>query len=185
MDRLNPKARRDEYGSRINRTHSPALAQIIPPVTVMFMSLLPAFVLTGSVPMMPPLGLMILLAWRIARPGMFPVWIGFPLGLFDDLFSGQPFGSAMLLWSLAMIGIELIEARFPWRSYMQDWMTMGAIIAIYLLAAAVLSGAAVSVPMLIALCPQFLIALLLLPVVSRLVAIFDRLRLRRVRVVRT
>ena len=38
--------------------------------------------------------------------------------MFDDLFSGQPMGSAMLLWSVAMIALEAIEQRFPWRGYL-------------------------------------------------------------------
>lgn len=184
MDRVNPKARRDEYGSRINRAHSPLLATIVPWFSVVLASLLPVFIVTGSVPLSPPIAFMVLLAWRIARPGMFPVWIGFPLGAIDDLFSGQPFGSAIVLWSLAMIAIEAIEVRFPWRNYMQDWMTMSALIAIYLLAAAMLSGGTIGVPMFIALVPQFVLAVLLLPVISRLVALLDRLRLKRVRVVR-
>ena len=66
-----------------------------------------------------------LLGWRMVRPGLLPLWAGAPLGAFDDLVSGQPFGSAILLWSLAMIAIELIETRFPWRGFWQDWFTAG------------------------------------------------------------
>ena len=110
---------------------------------------------------------------------MFPVWIGLPLGAFDDLFSGQPFGSAILLWSLAMIAIELVEARFPWRNFVQDWLAISALIALYILAAAFVSGAKLTVPGVAALMPQILFSALLFPLVARLVARWDRLRLKR------
>ncbi len=126
---------------------------------------------------------MMLLAWRIVRPGMWPLWIGLPLGAFDDLFSGQPFGSAILLWSLAMITIEVIDMRFPWRTYIQDWMMVVIALALYLVGSALLSGAPTTLHMLLGLLPQFLLAALLFPLMARLVARLDRLRLTRVRVV--
>ncbi len=76
---------------------------------------------------------MILIAWRLVRPGLLPLWIGMPLGAFDDLFSGQPFGSAIMLWSLAMLALEAVEARFPWRNVWQDWAAAAALIAAYLI----------------------------------------------------
>lgn len=179
MDRLNPNARSDQYGSRINRVHSPALGYGIPPLTVLLASVLPSLVLTSSIPYMPPLGFLMLLAWRIVRPGLFPAWIGFSLGAIDDLFSGQPFGSAILLWSLAMIAIELIETRFPWRSFVQDWGVISGMIALYALLGAFLSGAPVTVHGLIALVPQIIISVLLFPLLARQVARLDRLRLKR------
>src|SRR3546814_6157237 len=53
------------------------------------------------------------------------MWSGAVLGAIDDRFSGQPFGSAILLWSLAMLVLEFVEARFPWRGFWQDWLTAG------------------------------------------------------------
>ncbi|MGB7407257.1 MAG: rod shape-determining protein MreD [Pontixanthobacter sp.] len=184
MDRVNPRARFDEYGSRINRSHSPLLASSVAPLSIMLASLLPNLVLSGAVPFIPPLGFIFLIAWRMVRPGLLPVWIGFPLGMFDDLFSGQPFGSAIMLWSLTMIAIEMVEARFPWRSHFQDWMTMSALIAAYLIIAAIFSGGVLSLTVFVALGPQLLISALLLPLITRIVAALDRLRLKRIRTVR-
>lgn len=183
MDRVNPHARRDEYGSRINRAHSPVLVHSIPTLSVMICSVLPLLIMTSSVPLVPPLAFMMLLAWRIIRPGMWPLWIGFPLGAFDDLFSGQPFGSAIVLWSLAMITIEVIDVRFPWRTYIQDWMMVVIALALYLIVSAVLSGGQLTAHMLVGLGPQFLLAALLFPLMARFAARLDRLRLTRVRVV--
>lgn len=184
MERVNPQSRRDAYGSRINRAPSPILVFAVPVASILLATLLPLFFIAGAVPYVPPLGFMMLMAWRIIRPGIFPVWIGFPLGLFDDLFSGQPFGSAMMLWSLAMIAIDIIEARFPWRSFLQDWLTVAGLTALYILAGAFFSGGIVSPPMLIALLPQIVLAIVLFPIVARLVARLDRIRLTRFKVVR-
>lgn len=113
MEQLNPRSRSDRYGSRINRAQSPLRAGSVPYVAVMLGSFLPTLLFADVMPLVPPLGFIMLLGWRIMRPGMLPVWSGALLGAFDDLVSGQPFGSAILMWSLAMIGLELLEARFP------------------------------------------------------------------------
>jgi rod shape-determining protein MreD len=117
----------------------------------------------------------------MVRPGLLPLWVGAPLGAFDDLFSGQPFGSAMLLWSLALIGIELIEARFPWRGFWQDWFTAGLAAVLVWLAGLMLSGAPVTPEMLVVALPQALLAVLLYPILARMVASLDRFRLARAR----
>lgn len=176
---LNPRSRSDRYGSRINRTHSPTLAHTMPWLTVMLGSLLPQLPIASAVAMMPPLGFLVLIAWRLVRPGLLPVWAGFPLGLFDDLFSGQPFGSAILLWSLTMLGIELLEHRFPWRGFFQDWLVAALVITAYLLAAAIFSGGRIGAHIFPALGPQLLISIIVFPLVARLVAALDRLRLVR------
>ncbi len=174
-------ARRDEYGSRINRQHSPLLAYGIPYASILLGSFLPTLVIASAVPLVPPLGLMLLVGWRLARPGILPVWAGFPLGMFDDLFSGFPFGSAILLWSMAMIAIEAIEARFPWRGFLQDWLTAAVILAAYMFVSTIMSGGKVGGAMIAAFTPQLLLSLLLFPIITRIVARLDRLRLMRVR----
>lgn len=93
MERVNPTARRDAYGSRINRAPLPLLVYTVPSVSVILASILTSLPVASAVPFMPPLGFMTLLAWRLTRPGLFAVWAGFPLGLTDDLLSGQPFSS--------------------------------------------------------------------------------------------
>ncbi|NMW31351.1 rod shape-determining protein MreD [Altererythrobacter sp. RZ02] len=179
MDRLAPSARSDAYGSRINRAHSPTLAYCIPLLTVVCGSILSIVPIASAVPLMPPLGFITLLAWRMVRPGLFPIWAGFPLGMIDDLFSGQPFGSAIMLWSLALISVEVLEARFPWRGFIQDWLSAVVIITLYLLLGALLSGASLDWQAVVALVPQLLIAILLFPVIARQVARLDRVRLMR------
>lgn len=61
-------------------------------------SLVTLLPVVATVPFLPPFGLLMFLGWRLLRPGALPVWAAAPLGLFDDLVSGQPLGSAVLLW---------------------------------------------------------------------------------------
>lgn len=179
MERFAPHARSDSYGRRINRQHSPIIAVALPWLSIMLASLLPVFLIATALPLAPPLGFITLIAWRLVRPGLLPVWAGAPLGLFDDLFSGQPLGSAMLLWSSAMIAIELLDRRVPWRSFVQDWLTASVGVLGYIFAAFVLSGAPPTTSGLVALGPQALLAVLLFPAAARVVAALDRLRLTR------
>lgn len=172
-------ARRDEFGSRINRRHSGVLAYSVPYLSILLASLLPNFFIASAVPLIPPMGLMMLIGWRLVRPGIMPVWAGFPLGMWDDLFSGFPFGSAILLWSMTMVAIEALEARFPWHGFVQDWLIAGFILTTYLLVATLLSGGHGSFPMLLAIVPQLLLSLLLFPIISLMIARLDRIRLTR------
>lgn len=181
MERLNPHSRSDRYGSRINRTQSPLRAGSVPYLSIMLGSVLPVLLIADVMPVMPPLGFLMLLAWRMFRPGLLPLWAGAPLGAFDDLFSGQPFGSAVLLWSLALIAIELLEARFPWRGFWQDWFTAGLAALLVWLAGLMVSGATLTPEMLLVAMPQALLSVLLYPILARMVASLDRFRLARAR----
>ena len=162
---------------RINRAPSPILSRGVPWASVMLLSLVPFAPLVVSAPIMPPLAFMALLAWRMLRPGMLPVWAGAPLGAFDDLFSGQPFGSAVLLWSCAMLVMELVDIRLRWRGFVQDWALAAALIAAFLVLATLianLTGGAAPVRTIV---PQIALAVIAHPLVTRLVAALDRLRL--------
>ncbi len=181
MERLDPRPQPDLYGRGINRTQSPLRARSVPYLSIMLASLVPVLLIADLMPLAPPLGFLLLLGWRIMRPGLLPLWVGAPLGAFDDLVSGQPFGSAMLLWSLAMIAIELIEARFPWRGFWQDWFTSGVMAAGYWLATLLLAAAPVTSPLVIVALPQVLLSILLYPIIARMVANLDRFRLARAR----
>lgn len=181
MEQLDPRARSDMYGRHINRASSPWRARSVPYISIMLASLVPVAMIADVMPLVPSLGFLVMLGWRMVRPGLLPLWAGAPLGAFDDLFSGQPFGSAILLWSLAMITIEVIETRFPWRGFWQDWFTAGLMASSYWLAALLLSGAPVTPQMLIVALPQALLSILLYPILARMVANLDRFRLVRAR----
>ncbi|MDJ0277917.1 rod shape-determining protein MreD [Sphingomonas sp. 2R-10] len=95
------------------------------------MTLIPVI---ATVPFLPPCGLLMFLAWRLLRPGTLPVWAAAPLGLFDDLVSGQPLGSAMLLWQVCSLMLDLVDTRLFARDFWQDWLLAGGAVALCLFA---------------------------------------------------
>jgi rod shape-determining protein MreD len=150
--------------------------QLIPVVSVMLASLAPLLPMISTAPMMPPLGFMMLLSWRLLRNDLWPVWAALPLGLFDDLFSGAPIGAGMALWATTFIAIDAIDRRFVWRDHMQDWGIAIAFVAAYLALAGWLSGGGAPIW---ALAPQLVLSGLLFPILSRTTAMLDRWRLGR------
>lgn len=176
-----PEQLKDLVRPRINRAPSPLLARSLPWVLVMAGSLSPMLPLIASAPVMPPLGFLFLLGWLHLRPGLLPVWAGLPLGLFDDLYSGQPLGSAILLWSVATIGMDYVEARFPWRGFFQNWLVASGVITAYLLMAAWFAGVHRQPDLLLAMLPQILLSVLAYPIAVQVVGLFDRLRLIQIR----
>ena len=181
IDPINPRARRDAFGSKINRDHSRLLAFGVPWLSILLASLTPLLPIIAPAPVVPPMGYLLMVTWRLQRPGLLPLWAGLPLGAFDDLFSGQPFGSGILLFSLTLIAIELLDIRFPWRGFWEDWIFAAALLATYLVAAALVSGAEIEFGQLGALAPQFLLSIIAYPILARMVSLLDRLRLLRVR----
>lgn len=161
----------------INREPSPLLARGIPWATIAIASILPTLLVIASAPILPPLGFLTFVAWRQLRPGLLPVWAGLPLGIFDDLYSGQPFGSAILLWSVAAITLDIVETRLPWRNFLTEWLVASGMIAVYIiLSLALANWSGASTPLQVVV-PQIVISLLFYPLVGRAVAFFDRLRL--------
>lgn len=172
-----PRLLRDVSERKINRAPSPTLARLTPWVTVMLFSLAPLLPLIASAPLVPPLGFLLLLGWLMLRPGLFPPWAGFPLGLFDDLFSGQPLGSAAFLWSIAVLMLEFIEFRLPWRNFLQNWVIAAGLVSGHIVFAAGFANAAGGGGNYLMLLPQLILSVLLVPLFGRIAAGFDRFRL--------
>lgn len=148
-----------------------------PVITVMLGSMLTALPVIAQSPVMPPFGLLLLLSWRLLRPELWRAWIGVPLGLFDDMMSGQPIGSAMFLWTVMLIGVDTVEQRMLWRSYRQDWL-IACIAIIFCIAggiffARITGGGDVR---LLLVAPQMLWTILLFPFVVRQCARIDHWR---------
>lgn len=136
------------------------------------MTILPA---VATLPLLPPLGLLMLLTWRLLARFALRKWAAAPLGLFDDLVSGQPMGSAVLLWSLCFLLIEAIEQRMAERDPWQDWLIGAALIGGALVAGRLIA-APMSAPLAVPLAVQIAAGALLFPVAARLVAWLDRRR---------
>lgn len=156
-------------------TLPPSRARALPWVTVIGGSLLTAWPVVTSVPLLPPFGLLMLLAWRLLAPFALRRWAAALLGLVDDLVSGQPLGSAVLLWSLCFLTIDLIEQRLTFRDWWQDWLIASGATAL-----CVFGGRLIAVPLAAHVDPAMLVqvglSVLLFPAAARVVAWIDRKR---------
>jgi len=178
---LQSGASRRQGRRQINRQHSPWFANIVLYGSIILASWLPTVFVSSIMPLVPPLGYLMLVGWRLMRPGTLPSWIGLPLGAIDDLVSGQPFGSAILLWSLTMLAFEWFETRFPWRGFIHDWLASAIAAASYVTLALIASGAALGLPILMATLPQVLLSMALYPIIAAMIATLDQFRLIRIR----
>jgi rod shape-determining protein MreD len=161
----------------------PAMWRIIsvPLVTTIFAIALPTMLpLIANSPVLPPFGLLVFLCWHLLRTEMWPVWIGIPLGLVDDLFSGAPFGTAVFLWTVTSIFIHYLSQKILWRGFWHDWLIASLLIACIQLVSAKFSHPhAEWAKLLLMTAPQIISSILLFPLFVRLVATVDRFRLKR------
>lgn len=150
----------------------PLAARLRPWWTVALASLLTIFPFVAQLPLLPPFGLLMLLGWRLSRQESLPVWAPLALGLFDDCASGQPFGSAMLLWTASFIAIDMLEERMAYRDFWQDWLIASGAIAFCLFGGRYLAtplGAHVDTALLL----QLAMSIMLFPLASWLAAALD------------
>lgn len=166
-----------EYETRFDREPSTLKMLAIPIASVVLCSMITTLPLLMTQPLLPPFGLIMMLAWRMMRPGLLPMWAGLPFGLVDDIFSGQPFGSAGLIWSLVMLAIEVIDTRAIWRDHVQNWLIASVLITTALLAGLGIAGLAHARPDAVVLLPQIIMSILLYPLVVRICSHLDSWRL--------
>ncbi len=154
---------------------APGRARLVPPATVVAGSLITAWPVIGYGPLLPPAGLLMLLAWRLLAPGSLRIWAPAVLGFFDDLVSGQPLGSAVILWTLAALAVEAAGARAIFRSFRQDWLAVTLAVA-----AVIVAGRLIAVPLGarvdLMLTVQIVAAVLLFPAAARLCGWIDHRR---------
>jgi len=150
----------------------------VPIISTMIGSMTPILPVIATAPVMPPWGLLVLLAWRMLHRNFWPVWMGLPLGFFDDMFSGQPLGSAMMLWTLALLGLDLLDRRMIWRDFRQEWAIAGALIVAILLVQLLISYTNGGATNPLFLVPQIAISVLAFPLVALGCAALDLWRLR-------
>jgi rod shape-determining protein MreD len=150
-------------------------ARVLPWATVMLGSLVTIVPVAASLPLLPPFGLLMLLSWRLLAPLALRLWAPALLGFFDDLLSGQPLGSGVLLWTLSFFLVDIVDQRTMFRDFWQNWLIAAAATAMCLIGGRLLAsplGAHVDAVLLI----QIVISVLIFPFTSRLVAWLDRKR---------
>lgn len=152
-------------------------ARALPWLTVVAGSLITALPIVATVPLLPPFGLLMLLAWRLLNRYALQPWAAAALGFADDLVSGQPLGSAVLLWSLTVLMIDLLEQRLAFRDFWLDWLIGSGLIGFCLV-----GGRLLAVPLRAhvdtALLLQATIAVMLFPVATWIAAWIDAKRAR-------
>ena len=147
-----------------------ARAWVVPIASTLFASALATLPLVTPLAVLPPMGLLVLLSWRLLRPELWPIWVGLPLGFADDLLSGQPIGSAMGLWTISLIVLEMVDNRLVWRNY---WRVALCVTGGWAVASVAGGGGSPSAVM-----PQMTVAILAFPLVQRACAVLDVWRLQ-------
>ncbi len=162
----------------LGRTEQRTRAAWLAPAAVVGGSMVTLLPIVATVPILPPFGLLMLLGWRLQRGDVLKVWAPLPLGLFDDVLTGQPLGSAMLLWTLCFLAIDVLDTRLVWRDFWQDWLIAAGSIGFCLIAGRLIAspfGAHVDTVLLL----QIVVSVALFPVVASLCARMNRERNRR------
>lgn len=163
---------------RIGRTPNIFLRDAVPVVTTMAGSLSVIVPMVATAPIMPPFGLLMLLSWRLIQRTLWPAWVPLLLGLFDDLVSGQPLGSAMLLWPACFLVLDLIDPRMMWRDFGLEWGLAGGLIAAVLMLSLAIANFTGGATMLLVIVPQIILSILFVPLCVLLCARLDRWRYR-------
>ncbi|MGQ0558767.1 MAG: rod shape-determining protein MreD [Sphingosinicella sp.] len=151
----------------------------VPLASVLLAILLSLVPIVTVTPIIPDLGLMMLIGWRLLRPELWGARTALALGLFADLVSGDPLGQSMLLWAATFLVFEAIDRTASFRDYWMEWLVAAAAIAFNSLGAwyiALLVGSDISYLVMV---PQLLLAIFAYPLVSRLVLGLDRWRFAR------
>lgn len=154
---------------------TPRNARLLPWVSVMAGSLVTIVPVGAELSLLPPFGLLMLLAWRLLAPLALRPWAPALLGLFDDLVSGQPTGSAMLLWTAASLLVQALDARSGVRDFTQGWVIAAVAIAFCLVGGRFLAtplGAHVDTLLIF----QTLVSILIFPLIAHTVARIDARR---------
>ena len=154
-------------------------AMYVPAVTVLATSLLNALPIVSTAGWFPDFAFLALIAWRLLRSDVWPAWWAAPLGLFNDLATGNPIGLSISVWTAAMLALDLTDRRTQWRGYWLEWV-LAALLLLGNEAAewrvAQIMGA--SLPF-ISILPPLVISVLAFPVAAFMVSRIDRWRLCR------
>jgi rod shape-determining protein MreD len=161
-------------GAVVIRDFRRRFVPVISTIAAILFGLFP-FVVTS--PLLPDIGFLVLLAWRLLRPEIWPPTVALAFGLFDDLISGNPIGQSMALWTSIFLALELVEARTGYRDFWFDWLYALVAIAFHSAAAWYIGVLMGSQTPFLQLLPQLALAVVAYPVAARMVYRLDRWRL--------
>lgn len=117
-------------GRSLNRQPKPQ-ARLVPMLSVLAIAYLVAVLpVVPWLGLTPDAGYLMLLAWRLQRADAWPAWWAAPMGLFNDLVTGNPLGMSVMLWSFTMLALDLLDRRTMWRGYWLEWLLAMLFIAL-------------------------------------------------------
>jgi rod shape-determining protein MreD len=113
----------------------------------------------------------------LLRSDVWPIWVGLPLGLIDDLYSGHPIGTAPFAWTMTLIALALLDRRVVYRSWWFEWLVGTLALGFVVLVSALLARAGDIAEIVELVAPQWALSALLLPLFVKMTATTDRWRL--------
>ena len=153
--------------------------RFVPVGSTMAASLLALLPFVPGAPLVPEISLLVVIAWRLLRPEIWPAHMALGLGLFNDLVAGHPLGQSVALWTMIFLVLDYVDSWLGFRDYWMDWVIAAAAILFHAAAAwyiAALMGSPIAFAVLM---PQAVAGVLCYPLVARLVLGLDRWRLSR------
>lgn len=168
----------------LERDHDAALRRLrrraaaVPVVSTIGGSALALLPVVTEVPVLPPFGLLMLLGWRLLRPELWQAWAGLPLGLADDLLSGRPLGTSMVLWTAILLAVEATEDRMVWRGRAEEWLLAAIACGVATMGQWAVARFTGGGSPLRVTAPALAAAILCFPLAQRVCATLDRWRLR-------
>lgn len=154
-------------------------AAYVPAASVVVGSMLALLPIVSMHGWYPNAGFLLLLAWRLSRADAWPSWWAAPLGLANDLIVGTPLGFSVVLWTAAMLALDLLDRRTMWRDYWLEWALAAVFIAVQEAGELYVAGLLGAATPLRAMTAPVIIATLAYPIAAWTVSLIDRWRLRR------
>lgn len=145
----------------------PAMASVL--LLVLMLAPVPV-----SLPAMPHLALMGVLAWAMLQPGLMPPWVAFVVGMLADLLFGQPLGVNATLFALATGVMRMASRAFGRHGPGFDWMLVAAVLLGVALTTAPLMALAGQPTGVLPLLWQWLTSVVAWPLVARTCAAVQR-----------
>lgn len=153
--------------------------RFVPVASTLLASALVLLPIVATAPLVPDLGFLVLIAWRLLRPEIWSAQAALGLGLFDDLVAGHALGQSMALWTIAFLILDFVDSRLGFRDYWLDWLLAGAAIIFHTAGTWYVASAMGSDIEFTVMIPQILVSILAYPLVARAVLALDRWRLAR------
>ena len=151
----------------------------VPLITTVLAILFVLLPIVTTTPVIPDLGFIVLIAWRLLRPEMWTATTALPLGMLNDLVSGHPLGQSMALWTLTFLLLEFIESRAVFRDFWMDWLLASLLILLHSFGDWFIGRLMGNEAVFGVMWPQIALTILAYPIVARFILGLDRWRLTR------